>query len=141
MSKTKITSVTMFDRRATRILVAYGYEENQKPRAAKFAEPEIALARTAADLMKLSVFETDAYKIRRKLKKLPPGNVYASGWGFVPNVRRSQFESILRIAKALDPLAPEPAPQTDLPSSWDSIAVGHEVLAQIQLPTAGGQPS
>ena len=40
-------------------------------RAAKFAEPEIALARKAAELMKLSVFETDAPKIRRKLKKLP----------------------------------------------------------------------
>ena len=140
MSKTKIASDTMFDKRPTRILVVYGHDENQKPRAAKFAEPEIALARKAADLMKLRVFETDAYKIRRKLKKLALGNVYASGWGFVPNVRRTQFESILRIADALDPMEPEPVPQTDLPSSWDSIAVGHLVLAQADSAAEGWWP-
>jgi hypothetical protein len=69
MSKAKATSTIASKPRPTGILVMYGYDENQKPRAAKFAEPEIALARKAADFMKLSFFETDAPKLRRKLKK------------------------------------------------------------------------
>ena len=125
----------------TRVLIAFGLDEDKKARAAKFAEPEITLARKAAELMKLRVFETDAPKIRKKLKKLPLGNVYASGFAFVPNVRRSQFESILRIVDALDPLAPEPVPQTNLPSSWDAIAVGHLVLGQADSAADGWWPA
>jgi len=140
MSKRKSTSESASKPRPTRILVVYGYDEKQKPRAAKFGEPEIALARKAADLMKLNMFETDAPKTRRKLKRLPLGNVYASGWGFVPNVRRTQFDSILKIADAVNPMAPEPVPQTNLPNSWDSIGVGNLVLGQADSAADGWWP-
>jgi hypothetical protein len=123
MSKAKARSESAPKPRPTRILVVYGYDENNKPRGAKFLEPELALARKAAELMKLSVFETDAPKIRRKLKKPPLGNVYASGWGFVPNVRRTQFGNLLKIVGAANHDTPESMAPTNLPNSWSRYPV------------------
>ena len=91
--------------------------------------------------MKLEVFGTDAPKLRRALKKLPLGKIYASGWGFVPNVRRNQFDSLLNIIRSADPDATEPAAKTNLPSSWDAIAVGHLVLGQADSAAEGWWPA
>src|SRR5665213_4200633 len=93
MSKTKTKTVTKPAHRV--VMVVYGFDEHKKPRAAKFAEPEFELARKAADLMKLNVFEGDATKLRRALKNLRTGNVYASGWAFVPSIRRNQFDALV----------------------------------------------
>ncbi len=141
MSKPKAKSASASKRKVDRILVVYGFDENKKPRAAQFSEPEFKLAHKAAELMKLKVFETDTPKLRRALKKLPLGKVYASGWGFVPNVRRNQFDSLLKIIRTADPDAPEPAPQTNLPPSWDAIAVGHLVLGQADSAADGWWPA
>jgi hypothetical protein len=137
MSQRKATSESASKPRPTRILVVYGYDEHNKPRG----EPEVALARKAAELMKLSVFETDAPKILRKLKKLPLGNVYASGWGFVPNVRRTQFDSLLKIVGAANQDTPESMAPTNLPNSWDAIDVGHLVLGQADSAADGWWPA
>ena len=141
MSKPKAKSARASKRKVDRIMVVYGFDENKKPRAAKFSEPEFKLARKAAELMKLEVFETDVPKLRRSLRKLPLGKIYASGWGFVTNVRRNQFDSLLNVIRSADPDAPEPAPQTNLPSSWDTIAVGHLVLGQADSAAEGWWPA
>jgi len=128
MSKTKAKIVA--DRVRRRVLIIYGFDENQKPRAAQFKEAEFKLARKAAALMALSVYETDDAKIRHRLKKLPQGKIYVSGWGFVPTVRRVQFDNLLKTTGVAEPKAPEPKPQAALPSSWKTIGVGDLVLGQ-----------
>lgn len=128
MSKTKAKTETKIVPR--RMLVVFGFGENKKPRAAQFKEPEFELARKAADLMGLSVYETDDAQIRRRLKKLPQGKVYMSGWGFVPTVRQVQFDNLLKTTGSAKPKAPEPKPQATLPSSWKTIEVGDLVLGQ-----------
>jgi hypothetical protein len=123
-----------------RMLVVFGFDENQKPRAAQF-ESEFDLARKASDLMGLSVYETDDAKIRRRLKKLPQGKIYKSGWGFGPIVRQIQFDNLLKTTKAEKPKAPEPKPQATLPSSWKSIGVGDLVLGQADSASDGWWPA
>jgi hypothetical protein len=120
-----------------KMLVVFGLDENKKPRAAQFKESEFELARKAAELMGLSVYETDDAKIRRRLKNLPQEKVYMSGWGFVPPVRQIQFDNLLKTTKAAKPKVPEQKPQATLPSSWDSIGVGDLVLGQADSASDG----
>lgn len=141
MSKTKSKRAITSKPKSVRILVVYGFDENKKPRAARFSEPEFKLARKAASLMKLDVFETDVPKLQRAFKKLPLGKVYASGWGFVPNVRPNQFNSLLRTIESTEFKEPESPSQTNLPSSWDAIAAGHLVLGQADAATDGWWPA
>ncbi len=112
-----------------KMLVVFGFDENKKPRAAQFTD-EFSLAKKAAALMQLSVYETDDARVRRRLKKLPQGKVYMSGWGLVPTVRQIQFDNLLKTTGATKPKAPEPKAQATLPSSWASIGVGDLVLGQ-----------
>ena len=91
--------------------------------------------------MQLSVYETDDAKVRRRLKKLPQGKIYMSGWGFVPNVRQIQFDNLLKTTGAAKPKAPKPKPQATLPSSWKSIGVGDLVLGQADSAADGWWPA
>jgi hypothetical protein len=127
---TKPTTKTATKVAPRKMLVVFGFDENRKPRAAQFKEPEFALAKKAAALMALSVYETDDARIRRRLKKLPQGKVYMSGWGFVPTVRQIQFDNLLKATGAEKPKAPEPKARATLPSSWKTIGVGDLVLGQ-----------
>ena len=91
MSKTKAKVAS--NRKLDRIMVVYGFGENKKPRAAKFSEPEFELARKAAELMKLNVFEGESAKLRPVLQNLAPGRIYASGEGFVPYIGPTSLTS------------------------------------------------
>ena len=129
----EISAGKIFFRQAD-CLVVYGFDENKKPRAAKFAEPEFELARKAADLMKLTVFEGDATKLRRALKNVRAGNVYASGWAFVPSIpRRNQFDALVAKLTSIKSETTDAVVDTGLPVSWDSIAIGQTVLGQAEL--------
>ena len=139
MSKTKAKVASK--RKLDRIMVVYGLGENEKPRAAKFSEPEFELARKAAELMKLNVFEGNAAKLRQVLQNLEPGRIYASGEGFVPYIRPNQFDKLISVLGVAEPKAPESKPQTTLPSSWDSIDVGHLVLGQADSAENGWWPA
>lgn len=112
-----------------KVLVVYGLNEYGKPRAAKFEEKDSELAHKAADMMKLQTHEGDARKLRKTLSKIAPGDIYASGWAAVPQVRWPSYQSLV---KKLTGLAPPPlgAPTvTGYPTSWDDIQVGHCVIA------------
>lgn len=144
MSKTKAKSATAksaSNRKPDRIMVVYGFDENKKPRAAKFSEPEFKLARKAAELMKLNVFEGEVTKPREVVKKLSPGRIFASGWGFVPNIPRNQYDKLLTVLGTREPIAPEPLPPASLPSSWSSIKVGDLVLGQADAAADGWWPA
>lgn len=124
-----------------KILVVYGFGGDQKTRAAVFAEPEIELARKAADLMGLSVFDSETPNLSKMLKIVPKGRVYASGWGFVPYIRRSLFDDLIKVMGVPAPKSPKSVPQPQLPTSWDSIDVGHLVLGQADSAANGWWPT
>ena len=128
MRKAKTKRVSK--RKPERMMVIYGFDEDMKPRAAKFSEPEFKLARKAAELMKLSVFEGEITKPRRVLRKLSPGRIFASGWSFVPNIPRNQYDKLVSLVAIAEPKPPDTLSQTSLPSSWDAIGIGHLVLGQ-----------
>jgi hypothetical protein len=138
MSKAKTKSVAKSAPRY--LMVVYGFDEDKKPRAAKFPEAEFELARKAADLMKLNVFEGDATKLRRALMKLPVGNIYASGWAFVPNVRQSQFDALVAKLTSIKSETKDPVGHTGLPVSWQEIGISHRVLAQADSASDGWWP-
>ena len=119
-------------------LIVLGYDENQKPRAARFPATEAELVAKAAELMDLKVYKAGSDDLAALAKKLPEGRLYGNGRGFVPNVRQSLYSEII-VALAVEPQAAvgkdqdEPPVATGLPRTWDDIAPGHLVIAQEAL--------
>jgi hypothetical protein len=115
--------------KAERVMVLYGLGEDKKPRAAKFKEADFKLARKAAKLMGLSVHEMPEAALAKLGKPLPVGRIYASGSGFVPNVRRALYLDLLTLL-GVKPEEARPERVLNLPANWDAIEKGHVVLAQ-----------
>jgi hypothetical protein len=119
-------------------LIVLGYDEHQKPRAARFVGADAGLVAKAAQLMDLKVYEAATEDLAALAKKLPIGRLYANGRGFVPNVRQNLYSEFI-VALAVEPQAAvdkdqdEPPVATGLPRSWDEIAPGHLVIAQETL--------
>ena len=115
-----------------------GYDENHKPRAARFPAKDAELVAKAAQLMDLKVYEAATEDLAALAKKLPEGRLYGNGRGFVPNVRQSLYSEII-VALAVEPQAAVGKDQdelpvaTGLPRTWDEIAPGHLVIAQEAL--------
>jgi hypothetical protein len=125
---------------STSPLIVLGFDEQQKPRGAKFVDAKLDLVTKAADLMGLKVYEASPPDVAEAAKKLPLGRLYANGRGFVPNIRQSLYSDIV-VALGLEPQAALskngdkdglPAAR-GLPSSWNEIAAGHLVIAQESL--------
>ena len=119
-------------------LIVLGYDENQKPRAARFPATDVELVAKAAQLMDLKVYEAATEDLAALAKKLPVGRLYGNGRGFVPNIRQSLYSEII-VTLAVEPQAAvgkdqdEPPVATGLPRTWDEIAPGHLVIAQEAL--------
>ena len=116
-------------------LIALGYDENHKPRAARFPAADAALVAKAAQLMDLKVYQAASEDLAALAKKLPAGRVYGNGRGFVPNIRQSLYSQVI-VALAVEPHAAvgkdhdELPIATGLPRTWEEIAPGHLVIAQ-----------
>jgi hypothetical protein len=125
---------------ASPTLIVLGFDDQQKPRGARFVDAKPDLVTKAADLMGLKVYEATPPEVAEIAKKLPVGRLYANGRGFVPNVRQD-FYSDLVVALALEPQAAlsrngdkDSLPVAlGLPRSWDEIGAGHLVIAQESL--------
>ena len=119
-------------------LIVLGYDENHKPRAARFPAKDADLVTKAAQLMDLKVYEATTEDLAALAKKLPEGRLYGNGRGFVPNIRQSLYSEII-VTLAGEPKAAvgkdqdEPPVATGLPRTWDDIAPGHLVIAQEAL--------
>jgi hypothetical protein len=119
-------------------LIVLGYDENQKPRAARFPASDAELVAKAAQLMDLKVYEATTDDLAALAKKLPEDRLYGNGRGFVPNVRQSLYSEII-VTLAGEPKAAVGKDQdelpvaTGLPRTWDDIAPGHLVIAQEAL--------
>ena len=121
-------------------LIVLGFDEQQKPRGAKFVDAKPDLVSKAADLMGLKVYEATAEEVAELAKKLPLGRLYANGRGFVPNIRQLLYSDLV-VALALEGQAAlskngdkDSLPDArGLPSSWNEVATGHLVIAQESL--------
>jgi hypothetical protein len=125
---------------STSPLIVLGFDEQQKPRGAKFVDAKPDLVTKAADLMGLKVYEASPPDVAEAAQKLPLGRLYANGRGFVPNIRQSLYSDIV-VALGLEPQAALSKngdndglpPARGLPRSWNEIAAGHLVIAQESL--------
>jgi hypothetical protein len=121
-------------------LIVLGFDEEQKPRGARFVDAKPELVAKAADLMGFKVYQASLPELAEVAKKLPIGRLYANGRGFVPNIRQSLYTEVVA-ALAFKPQTALsknsdknslPAAR-GLPRSWDDIATGHLVIAQESL--------
>jgi TPR repeat protein len=87
---------------ATPPLIVLGFDDQQKPRGAKFIDAKPNLVTKAADLMGFKVYQATAPDVAEAAKKLPLGRLYANGRGFVPNIRQSLYSDLV-VALGLEP--------------------------------------
>jgi hypothetical protein len=122
-------------------LLVLGFDEQQKPCGARFVDAKPDLVAKAAQLMSLKVYKPTSPEAAEVAKKLPVGQLYATGRAFVPHVRQSLYSDVI-VALAAEPQQAAVGPDDDkatipvargLPRSWDEIAPGHLVIAQESL--------
>ena len=128
------------NRTAPTVLLVLGYDDQHKPRGARFQGAETKLVTAAAKAMGLNVYEAATEDLAALAKKLPVGRLYSNGKGFVPNVRQSLYSECIatlahepQAALAKEEEPPLPVVASGLPKSWDEIAPGHLVVAQEAL--------
>ena len=122
-------------------LLVLGFDEQQKPCGARFVGAKPDLVAKAAQLMGLEVYKTTSPDVAEVAKKLPVGQLYATGRAFVPNVRQSLYSDVI-VTLGAEPHQAAVGPDDDkastpvargLPRNWDEIAPGHLVIAQESL--------
>jgi hypothetical protein len=124
---------------ATPTLIVLGFDEQQKPRGARFVDAKPDLVTKAADLLGFKVYEASPPEVAEIAKKLPLGRLYANGRGFVPNIRQSLYSDLVVVLgqepdAALSQNGDNSLPVAlGLPRSWDELAPGHLVIAQESL--------
>jgi hypothetical protein len=120
------------------ILIVMGYDEHNKPSAARFTDADPNLVAKAAKLMDLEVREASSEDLAAVAKKLPVGRLYGNGRGFVPNIRQALYSEVVAALSG----EPQDGPTTvqeampvasGLPRTWDEIAAGHLVIVQETL--------
>ena len=121
-------------------LIVLGFDDQQKPRGARFVDAKPDLVTKAADLMDLKVYQATAPDVAAVAEKLPVGRLYANGRGFVPNIRQDLYSDLIA-ELAVEPEAAL-SPETDkdslpaargLPRTWDEVGPGHLVIAHESL--------
>jgi hypothetical protein len=123
---------------ASPTLIVLGFDDQQKPRGARFVDAKPDLVIKAADLMGFKVYQATPPDVAEDAKKLPLGRLYANGRGFVPNIRQSLYSDLV-VALGQEPDAALSRngnglqAALGLPRSWDEIGPGHLVIAQEAL--------
>jgi hypothetical protein len=122
-------------------LLVLGFDEQQKPCGARFVDAKPDLVAKAAQVMGLKVYKPTSAEAAEVAKKLPVGQLYATGRAFVLHVRQSLSSDVL-VALAAEPQQAAVGSDDDkastpvargLPRSWDEIGPGHLVIAQESL--------
>jgi hypothetical protein len=121
--------------KSSSVLFVLGYDDQQKPRGARFVDADASLVAKAAQLMDLNVYEAKNGELADLVKKLPVGRLYSIGKGFVPNIRPTLYSAIVA-ALAITPGAARgktedlPTVASGLPKTWDDVGPGHLVIVQ-----------
>jgi hypothetical protein len=140
-ASTSKTSATKTSAPLADDLLVLGFDEQQKPCGARFVDAKQDLVAKAAQLMGLKVYKPSSPEAAELAKKLPVGQLYATGRAFVPHVRQSLYSDII-VALAAESQQAAVGPDDDkastpvargLPRTWDEIAPGHLVIAQESL--------
>jgi hypothetical protein len=76
------------------ILIVYSIDGEGKPRASRFAEKDAELVTKAATLLGFRTAWITDEAGRAIAERLPDGNVFARGNGFVRLVRQSAFDEL-----------------------------------------------
>jgi hypothetical protein len=131
---------------ATDKLFVFGLDNEGKPRGARFVEfNEKVVSGTAA--INLTYVHPASAAFAEVGMKLPAGRLYASGKAFVPPIRREllgKLEAVLAVPGDESEVHHQPPRESDvavapgLPRSWDSIEIGHVVLAPDDSPIEYG---
>ena len=113
----------------------FGLDAEGKPRGARFTKFNERALSFALGLGLIGVHPASPKFVELGMK-LPPGRIYSSGKGFIPNVRRDLVKNLNAVLASPDDEShkhqrPGTAPPVSagLPRSWDQIAVGQLVLA------------
>src|SRR5450759_3218027 len=106
-------------------IIVFGLDPTGKSKAATFPAHQVELATKAAGLMQLRLLKIDSPELTQFAAQLSVGKIYASGHGFVPQVRTAIYDRLVQFA--------DPAPAPGLPATWDAIDVGHMVIARDEL--------
>jgi hypothetical protein len=85
-------------------LIVLGYDDQQKPRGARFVDAKPDLVAKAAELMDLKVYQATSEDVADIAKKLPVGRLYANGRRFVPNIRQDLYSDLI-VELAVEPQA------------------------------------
>jgi len=121
-------------------LIVLGYDDQQKPRGARFDHDKPDVVAKAAELMGLKVYQATSEDVAAVAQKLPLGRLYANGRGFVPSIRQDLYSDLI-VELAFEPQAAL-TPETDkdnlpaargLPRTWEEVGPGHLVIAQESL--------
>src|ERR1035437_9559348 len=89
-------------------IIVFGLEPTGKPTEATFPAHQVDLASKAAGLMQLRLLKIDSPELTQLAAQLPVGKIYASGHGFVPQVRAAIYDRLVQFAD------PAPAPGLQL---------------------------
>jgi hypothetical protein len=117
----------------------FGIDTDGKPRGARFADFNERAMNFALGLGLIGVHPASA-KFLELATKLPPGRLYTSGKGFIPNIRRDLVKSLNAVLTSPGDESQKhqrPGTTPGLPRSWDQIAVGQLVLATGDEPQDG----
>jgi hypothetical protein len=139
-AKTSVTKRSAAPTANGAALIVLGFDDQQKPRGARFDHDKPDLVTKAAELMGLKVYMTSNPDVAAIAQKLPVGRLYANGRGFVPNIRQDLYSDLI-VALAVEPaaaLSPESdkdclPPARGLRRTWDEVGPGHLVIAQESL--------
>ena len=121
-------------------LIVLGYDDQQKPRGARFDHDKPDVVAKAAELMGLKVYQATSEDVAAVAQKLPLGRLYANGRGFVPSIRQDLYSDLI-VELAFEPQAALSL-ETDqdslpaargLPRTWDEVGPGHLVIAHESL--------
>jgi hypothetical protein len=92
------------------VIVIFGLDENDQPRAARFDVDCTGAARTAASLMGLSIACADTPLAIALVKKLPAGRIFGSGKALTPRVKWVLYDRLCRVLTPLK-LPPRASPK------------------------------
>jgi hypothetical protein len=118
---------------------AQGFDDERKPRGARYVDPNVDVLTKAAAAMSLNLYEIKSSDLIKLVQALPVGRLLSTGKGLIPNIRQSLYSEIVSGIAAEPQAIPRGKPdgplpvQKGLPETWDAISTGHLVIAQESL--------
>jgi hypothetical protein len=105
------------------VLIVFGIDHRDRPRAGWFAYQDIDMAVNMAQQLKLRIFSIDGPKHMALARKIPVGQISASGYDFMGIVQPELLGQLSAVANAL---GVEPPADRTIPSLSDEelVAVG-----------------